>query len=286
MSFLDWLWTSVTSSAITLAAVAAVWSVVKSRLEKSIQSKFDLKLEEIKSQLRREEQELSAKIAARDQQIAALRDQLLTGMNNRLTALDQRRLKAVEAVWSRANEMWPEKMLCKFMESINTEELLKAAENQNTGNSARQFAEMLWKTSGMESLEKRTLVNERLFVTPIVWATFLALAAVTFYVSAIVIAAKTGAPKDVVKDGKEVLDLVRPALPNFKDFIDKYGVGGLPFLANPLEERLFQELAHSLEGAGADEKREKQAAEILKKVDAFAAQLPNQPTIPEFLRKS
>jgi len=76
-------------------------------------------------------------------------------------------------------------------------------------------------------------------------------------------------------------DLVKSALPHFADFIDQHGTDGLPYIVDDLEERLFDEIVASLNGATSDDDSIKQAAEILKAADKVSASVEPQIDIPE-----
>jgi hypothetical protein len=97
MTWTDWIPAISTSSLLTVIGVI-VGTYYKAKVEKGIQHNFDQKLEELRAQLRRDEEQLKADLRTRDDEIAALRSGALSGMASRQAALDKRRLEAIEKV--------------------------------------------------------------------------------------------------------------------------------------------------------------------------------------------
>jgi hypothetical protein len=150
MTWTDWIPAISTSSVLTVIGVI-VGKYYKAKVEKGIQHNFDQKLEELRAQLRRDEEELKADLRSRDDEIAALRSGALSGMVSRQAALDKRRLEAVEKLWSAVIDRWQWKNLARLVGSMNMEYTLNAAAQQNEeGRKPREFAEVIWKTAGLD----------------------------------------------------------------------------------------------------------------------------------------
>jgi hypothetical protein len=149
MTWTDWIPAISTSSVLTIIGVI-VGTYYKAKVEKRIQHNFDEKLEALKAQLRRDEEQLKADLRARDDEIAALRSGALSGMASRQAALDKRRLEAIEKVWSAVIDRWQWKHLAKMVGSLRMDVTLNAATKQNEeGRKLRQIAELMWKASGL-----------------------------------------------------------------------------------------------------------------------------------------
>ncbi len=159
--------------------------------------------------------------------------------------------------------------------------LLDAASEQTTqGANTRKFADVVWTTNGMDKIEQRTPVDERLFVTPQIWTIFSVYRRILALPVAQIAAAKFGMEKSFIKDQKETSDLLKSVLPGFEKFIDEHGSASFSYLVEQVEERLFAELTSFLEGRAADEQGLKQAAEILNKVDEVKAELKPEIQVP------
>ncbi len=76
---------------------------LKARIERSVQHTFDLKLENIRADLRASEERLKSDLRTKETEISALRDGILSGRAQRQALLDQRRLEAVERIWTRVS---------------------------------------------------------------------------------------------------------------------------------------------------------------------------------------
>lgn len=285
MTFSAWI-SALSASSATAAIAIVVGYFLKAKIQKGIQHKFDKELEELRAQLRQEEQRRQADNAARDAQIGALRTGALSGMNSRFAALDQRRLQAAERIWVAVNEMWRERNLALMTKSVKMDRLLDSASQQTSqGEKTRKFAEVVWTSNGMDKIEQRAPVNERLFVSPQVWATFSAYRQMLALPVAQMAAAKFGMEKDFIKDQKETIDLLKSVLPGFDKFIDEYSTSSFAYLIDLVEEKLLKELTAFLEGKLADEQSVKQATEILKKVEEAKLELQPDIGIPDFLKK-
>jgi hypothetical protein len=77
------------------------------RIKRSVQHRFDEKIEELRSTLRRSEDQFRARLQSKETEISALRTWVLGGAANRQTLLDKRRFDAVERVWTTVIDMAP-----------------------------------------------------------------------------------------------------------------------------------------------------------------------------------
>ena len=61
--------------------------------------------------------------------------------------------------------------------------------------------------------------------------------------------------------------LVKEALPEYSDYIDKYGYTGYHYLLKPLKDKLFSEIVKMLDGEEIDAKSVENAIKILSASD-------------------
>jgi hypothetical protein len=283
MVWADWI-PAITSSAVLAIAGSAAAFLYKVSVEKSIQHQFDQKLETLKAKLRSDEEELKSNLRAKDEQIAALRSGALAGMASRRIALDARRLTATERLWGAAVDLGRYKFGFKLAANIKMDVAIPAAAKQDQeGEKIRDFAEALWKSSGLENLQTTAASpdKERPFLSALAWAQFSALRSMITYPVMQLLAVKTGAGEKILKDEKPILDLVKSSLPHYSNLVDQYGIGAFPHLIEELESTLLAELARSLEGSASDDKSVFQAADILKAVERVSSLREQAVTVPE-----
>lgn len=284
MAWTDWIPAISTSGVLTVLGVT-VGTYYKAKVEKAIQHNFDEKLEALKAQLRRDEEQLKADLRTRDDEIAALRSGALSGMASRQAVLDKRRIEAIEKVWSAVIDRWQWKNLAKLVGPLRMDLTLKAAAQQNEeGHKIRQFAEGIWKSSGLNNDSSRPkteeIDKERSFLSPMTWALFSAYRQVTYFAAFHVMVMRTGMDPKVLADVKPLIDTVRTVLPHYSDYLDKVGTGGLSLLIDDLEEKLLAEIVASLESTVSDDKTVAQAAAILKAVEKVAASTRPEVELP------
>ncbi|MHA1545065.1 MAG: hypothetical protein ACTSUY_01405, partial [Alphaproteobacteria bacterium] len=173
MTWADWIPALSTSTLLAVLGFV-VGTYYKARVESAIKSKFDLKLEELKSKLRSAEETIKAKILEKDEQIAALRGGALSEMANRHTALDKRRLDAIEMLWVAVVGYGQTKFLSRMLAPIKMEYAIDAAAKQDEdGKKIRDFADVLWNISGIDKFKPiEPPDRERPFLPPIIWALF------------------------------------------------------------------------------------------------------------------
>jgi hypothetical protein len=282
MVWTDWIPAISTSS--VLAVIGIVFGTYyKAKVEKAVQHNFDQKLEELRAKLRRDEEEFKADLRSKDDQIAALRSGALSGMVSRQAFLDKRRLEAIEKLWSAVIDRWSWKNLAKMVGVLNTEETLSVAAQQNEeGRKLREFADMLYKSAGIDLTrqEPEYIDKERPFLPPIIWALFSAYRQILNLAAVQITVMRTGANKKIFADPKPILDMVKAALPHYSEYIDQYGTSGLSLLIDELEETLLAQIVAGLESTASDDKTVNQAAAILTAVENVAASTKPEIEIP------
>jgi len=281
MAWTDWI-PAISTSSLLAALGFLVGTYYRAKVETGVQHNLDQKLEELRAKLRRDEEELKADLRSRDDQIAALRSGALSGMAGRQAALDKRRLDAIEKLWSNVIDRWQSKYLAKLAAPMKMEVAIDAAAQQDAeGMKIRAFAELLWKSSGMENPQPSEWIDkERPFISPIVWALFSAYRHVLGLPIAQITVMRTGVGQKMLADPKAILDMVKSALPHQSNYIDEYGTGGLPYLIEELEDKLLAEIIASLESTTSDAKSVEQAAAILKAAEKVAKSTEPQIELP------
>lgn len=287
MTFLDWI--PAISSSLVLAVVGFVAGVLlKASAEKGLGHAFDAKLESLKGEIRKDEEEFKAALRRNDEQVLALRAGPLSGVAARNAALSQRWALAVERIWGEVIDLGRFKFLSQMAQTLNMNELM----NRGSGTGAeaaniQKFAAMILEVGGFkdnESFKSNGAADkERPFVDPVSWSLFSAYRLLLSMPALQLSLIKAGVGSKFMKDSTTQLAPVRAALPEWTDFIDNHQLESLPFLVQPLEEKLLTSLVRVLEGKDVDEGAVVQAAEVVAAVDKVVVQMNEAatPTLAE-----
>ncbi len=151
-SFIQWLPAFVT--ALIWVVIFCCRNFIVASIKASVEHDFNSKLENLKSELRSKESEIST-----------LRDAVLTGRNQRQALVDKRRIEAVDSLWKGVVELQRFKALSNAMASINMD---AAAAEAAKDPKVRQFFEIINKVApAIDTLKPSTTSNERPFVSPV-----------------------------------------------------------------------------------------------------------------------
>jgi len=122
----DWL--SILSIGLWLVVPAVIFlskNWLLARITKGVQHEFDVKMEQLRTDLRKSEEHFKSELRDKESEITALRTNLLSGSASRQALLDKRRFDAVERVWTAVNDMAQLKNLSASMALLNFKELAK-----------------------------------------------------------------------------------------------------------------------------------------------------------------
>ena len=209
-------------------------------------------------------------------------------MNSRRVGVDQRRLVALERLWDSVIALAPAKGALRMTSVMNMPEVIRGAQSGRDADGLRKVGDMMWQTAQLDkmSVEMRAGDKERPFVGALTWAVFSA------YKSALMIpvvqlgVVRAGAGPNTIVDDETLIAPIRAAMPEWKDYLDKFGTSGLYAVVDAMEEKLLTEIRRDLEGAEADSSAVARAAEIVKAADAFADALAPKVDVPAAARQS
>lgn len=279
MTVSEWFWSlmnwsvwlpALTTSTIVGAAGYLLGTAYKAKVEKSIQAGFDKKLEMLRSQLRTDEEQAKAALKRQDAEIEALRSGALAGLAARRAALDKRRLEAVEKIWTSVISHGPHRLNVGFAKTLKMEYIIKECERDSE---FRKIPDTILKMSGFDDPKKfpkvETAEAERPFVSPLLWALLSAYKSIVSFPTVQFVTAKAGISAEALQVG-EVLKLARAAMPEHENYIDQYREKSIPYLVEPLEQKILEEIQRSIEMTDAGEESIAQAGVILKAASALA----------------
>jgi hypothetical protein len=242
--------------ALNLAAGLAVFAGrhwLQARIEKGVQHQFDVKLDKLRAELQ-----------AKENEISALRNAVLTGSANRQAMLDKRRFEAVETVWSTIRDLDRFKPLSSMMAMLSFKKL--AAKNSDL--KIQQFLS----TIRTMAPDIKTFQNkgraEQPYLPALAWAYFSAY--VTVILGSIV---QTEVLRSGVSDADQLLTfeetkkILKSALPHQSEFIDSSEPQSLHYLLDEIEAKLLEELRKILDGRTADHDAAEHAKSILDAID-------------------
>lgn len=264
MISLDSLSTWIPSLTISGLLGLALWlsrSLIETRLRASVQNEFDSKLETLKGDIRASEERLRARLREREAELEALRTGALSAMASRQVALDNRRLEAVDQLWSAYTELNRARHIAGFMAVVKFEEAAKEAEKNNR---ARQAFEMMALGFDPQKLDLSGASKARPFVSPMVWAVFAAIQAITMHSLIRWTALKTGmGAVDLIND-EPAKELILAVLPTYKEYLEKFGPGSYYYVLEALDNRLPSEIRAMLSGTSDDLASVERASKIVE----------------------
>lgn len=246
MTLIDWI--PATTLTVILAAVAWLCrNLIASYLTHSVNTKIE---------------QLKAELNAKQSEIDVLRSGALSSLANRQMAIDQRRLAALDQLWSAVLQLNPARAISNWLSVINFE---GAAREAKRNPNAQHLFEMLGSNFDISSLSSPEAHKARPFVSPMAWATYSALHAVCAHAVLRWQILKNGLGDDDYTNTESVNKLLKAVLPHQERFVDQYGPDGYHFLLEEIEQKLLDEIDHMLTRTKESEENLEQAAEIVKR---------------------
>lgn len=262
----EWIASIITTSAFAaLLWIGRKWLIT--RLTESIKHDYDKNLELLKSQLRQNEEALNFALKTKTLEIEALRNMALSNIMNSQTALNERRITAIEMLWKAVTDLAKLKVSVQVMKSINVEEVEKQSNRKD--KNVQAFLDTVGKIAGdinIQDLPKNNAQDARLFVSPYAWSLYSAYSAIVYRAYLQLDLLKRGLETKFLND-EHVLKLVELVLPHQKTNISKYGADASYYLIDEIEELLLKELQNISRGDVYDSENVERANKILEQVN-------------------
>lgn len=267
-----WLW-FVNFGAPTLVLVLPIVGLIfRDTIAKfvasHVQHAFDQKLEKVKSELRSTEEEFKSKIRHNEQKVKMATDLVLSLSSARQSAIETRKLTALERIWCAKVELDKLKLTATLLQSVNIEGAMTATDQKTTAF-FKLMDEKIARTN--DTLPKASIEPERPYVPTNVWLAFSAYQSVLYLAVVVLKHLATGVGEPKLINFNHTEKILREALPGYSEFIDKYGSGGFFFLIEPLEQNLFKSVVEALDGKLTDEAAMARAATLASSLDDLAA---------------
>lgn len=267
MDSLQWI-PSIATSSLLLVVIWISKNLILTRLRKSVESEFDVKIEVLKADLRNSEEALKAETRSREAEIAVLRTGALSASVTRQAAVDARKLQAVDELWSAVSSLAAGKNICRFMKTIKFDVAITETENNPE---LRNLFRAMGSGCDASKFDLSGSQKARPYVSNLAWAYFSAYSAIISDGVIRIEMLKRGIPGKDLVDVKGISELVTAALPYYSKFIEEHGPTGYYMLLDELESLLLKDFEIMLSGQEADAATVERAAEILKKADAVRA---------------
>lgn len=264
---------ALTTTGVLALALWLFRQLIATRLTKSVEHEFNLKIESIRSDLRASEERLKAQLREKENDIAALRSGALSVLASRQAALDKRRLEAVDQLWSAYSALGPARTIAAYMSVVKFESAAKLTESDSK---ARQLFEFFGTGFDAKSMNHGDAAKARPYVSPMVWAVFAAIQAVIAHSVMRWHVLKGGLGSNDFVDHKAIEKLVLAVLPHYADYLEKHGPSSYYYVLEALDARFLTEVQSMLAGAETDRASVEQAAEILRQAQALMAETESE----------
>lgn len=268
MNLLPWF-PAVTSTALLALALWLGRQLIATRLAKGVEHEFNKRLEAVRAEMRAGEERLKAELREKEAEISALRSGALSVLASRQAALDRRRLEAVDQLWSAFTALAPARTISAQMALVKFESAAREAERNPA---AREVFAALGGGFDSKNLDLSGAAKARPFVSPMIWAVFSAIQAVTMHAVLRWQVLKGGLSIGDIADHDLIKKLILAVLPHYGDYLEKTGPTGYHYALEALDNRLLEEIQKMLSGSELDKVSLEQSAEILRQANALQAQ--------------
>lgn len=266
---MDQAWFPAITTTSLLAAV--LWlsrQLIAARLSKSVQFKFDKKIEAIRHEIRAKEEGFKAELREKESEIVALRDGALTALSNRQLAFYNRRLEAVDQLWASFNALNSARFVAEFMLDPTLARLTPERVKKET--KFRDLLQILEDSFDIKLLGQDGADRARPFLDPMVWAIYSAYRAVILAGALRASALKSG--KGILFDSEVMQAMLLSALPSHEEEIKNMNPLLYATLLGALEDRLLEEIRRMLRGIESDRATLEQAEAIIRNAKSIESE--------------
>ena len=247
---------------LTAIGIYAGRNWLRAWIERGVQHRFDVQLEELRAAFRQSEENFKSELRTKEAEFSALRDAVLSGRAQRQVIIDKRRLDAVERLWASVVSLAPYRNLAASMTGFNFETVARRAPQDPRLRSF--FAVMTAAATPNATIPDNPAKNERPFISPIAWAYFLAFQTIVQGAFAYAKVFELGVDNPgSFFNIQNIQEVLKAALPHEADFIEKNHPLQYHRLLDELEQKLLIEIDRTLRGEEQDEASAAQAAKII-----------------------
>lgn len=283
MAFAEWF-PAILSSGLSTVLLGLIGIAGKASIEKTLQSRFDARLESLKADYRLQEELLRADLRSRDSDLENLRRNALSGAAARQVIIDKRQIEALERVWASVVERRVQKLLLGQMQILNLDAIRKtiSAASERDRAATKEFLAKMSQMVGVDGMKPLSDITlDKPFIDPLVWSIYKTYMSLLAYGWIHFTALKDGVDSKFLNGPDDLIVIIKKVLPHQAEFLDQYGESGLFHLGDELEDKLLATLRDALDGRRLDEATIKRSHEIVQLTAGLArprkADLPPAP---------
>lgn len=222
----------------------------------------------IRHSFEREIEVLHADLQKKENEISAIRSNMLLELSNRRSLLTTRRIQAVEKIWADVVLLDKHKMAAIYLSSMNIDNVNKEIE---TNRDLRKLFEVISSGTNLSTASTSEAAKQRPFVPPQVWALFGAYSTIILTAVAKLQALGGGMKIDGMFNEKGIIELLKAALPHRSGDIDRLGLKYSHLFLDEVQQALLSELAAVLDGKDEGQKATEQTIAILDSITKVQA---------------
>ncbi|MDO9055986.1 MAG: hypothetical protein Q7U69_05515 [Sulfuricurvum sp.] len=251
---------ALTTTSLFAVALWLAKSLIMTRLQNSVKSEFDHKLEVLRSELK-----------SKEAQIESLRSGAMSGLITRQGTLYQRKLQAIDQIWSSVKELEKAKYISTTLGSLNIQECAKESVKNPK---FRDFIETISGNFDITKLDMSGSKFARPFLTPLAWAYYSAYSSIIMQAVTVMQVLKIGIDSaEKLLKLENTNSLLKTVLPHRTEYINQHGMSIHQYLLDEIEELLLMELKNIQDGHEDDKENAKRAAEINKEVEKVSTSI-------------
>lgn len=272
MTIIEWLVNSISAAILLGGATFLARNLITTRLTKAvehdynvrtraIEHDFNTKLGELSSAQRKSEEELKSDLKRRELEISTLQSGILSGRTARLSAVDKRRLEAIDQMWIAVDLLRPLLPIAGVLAVVKIDDL---ADEIRRNPRAKEILEPFDIDMDRVGASTKAAHAARPYVTDLAWAYFVAYSVILSIAATTARLLKTGFYKPEYFDHKKLKELVVAALPHSKDYLEKFGMNASYNLLEQITDLLVDEFRKMMDGAENDLDGVRRARTILE----------------------
>ena len=266
---LGWLQPAVTPL-LLLAALGFIFRETLLRyVSGRINVQFDERLSIFQSQLRNKEQEVDS-----------YRNHLLQAISSESQAVISKRIEAIEGIWKCHCQNKKLQMAASLLKPLKIDAMNQSINDPRSEQSLRIFSSAL-----PFDVQTKTLPNPdgelfRPFLSVEVWSYYSIYETILWHCIAIWFTWNSGLSSDRILKSDDVVKSVQAIMPEYNDFLIKFGVPGTITLLDTIEAKLLSSINEMLQGKGIDAASAERAQKAFELAHAGLSQLTAETLAP------
>ena len=245
--------------------------LILTRLTASVRHEYELKIESMRSDLRKTEETFKVELHSKQAQLDKLRDTLFSGFLQRQSVSYQKTVAVVDIIWCRVVKLEKVEGYLRILRSTKYDAAMKlSSENLRV----KDMFENVFSSLSIESIDANDSLSCRPFMSKASWALFYAYHSILAHGFLKIEMLKNGIEyhKDVVDD-ESIKQVILAVLPQKKDLMASMTPESYSYFIQEIKELLLLELRNMLEGREQDEQILARSTAIIEAAQALSSKL-------------